>query len=171
MSNSTNEEIYNKLTAPIKTQERVGKGRKMQKYVPHGNVTERINEVFGINWSFEILREYFGNGEVYAVVRIHYPTEDGTMRFKDGAGGIAYEANVGLGNQIKGSVSLALVKAASLLGIDIKDDESTAEQHEEISSLVETLGGKKPSEEKLKALNFQEANKMIEALREKLESK
>jgi len=168
----TDSETYSKLSAPIKTLERPGKGGgNPQKYVPHGNVTDRINEVLGLNWSFEILRESLVNqSEVYAVVRIHYRLEDGTPYFKDGIGGLGYQPAVGLGNQFKGSVSLALVKAASLMGIDIREDESTTEQHEKIRELVLALGGKAPGDERLKVMMFNEANKLIEELDKKVKS-
>ena len=64
---------YIKLKASIPTKTRPGKGGSVQTYVPVENVIERINEVLGLNWSFEILREGFKDGEVWAVVRIHYP--------------------------------------------------------------------------------------------------
>jgi hypothetical protein len=164
----TNSEIFNKLRSPIKTLERPGKGGGTQTYVPHGNVTSRINEVFGLNWNFEIIRECLTGGEVYAVVRIHYPLEDGTMRFKDGVAGLTYQPAVGLGYQLKGSVSLALVKAASLLGIDIREDESTFEQHEKIKELIKLLGGKTPTDERLKSLMYTEAAKLVEELQAKI---
>jgi len=160
----TNTEAFNKLRAPVKTLERPGHGGKTQTYVPHGNVTDRLNEVFQLHWNFEILREGLVSNEVYAVVRIHYPLEDGSMCYKDGVGGKPYEPSVGLGNQLKASVSLALVKAASLLGIDIREDESTLEQHEKIRDLVISLGGKPPTDERLRALMFAEAQKLIEEL-------
>ena len=160
----TNNETFNKLRAPIKTKERPGKGGKVQAYVPIENVVKRINEVFSLDWSFEILREGYNDSETFAVVRIHYPLEDGSTRYKDGVGGVNYEPSVGLGNNLKASVSLALVKAASLLGIDMLEDESTTEQHEQIKALVTLLGGKVPTDERLKALMFTEAAKLVEEL-------
>jgi hypothetical protein len=174
MNELTDEEVYKKLSAPIKTERRKGGFNKDTQefedyeYIKIENIIERLNSTWGINWSFEILKEYIGNEDVYAMVRLHYPLSDGTMRFKDSVGGTSKSTAPGLANQMKKSVSLGLVKAASLLGIDIKDTESNGEQHEEISALVEQLGGQRPSKERLKALNFQEADKMIEALKEKL---
>ena len=164
----TNTELFNKLKAPIKTKERPGKGGSIQSYVPIENVVKRINETFSLNWSFEILREGYNDNETFAVVRIYYPLEDGSIRYKDGIGGVNYEPNVGLGNNLKASVSLALVKAASLIGIDTSEDESTAEQHEKIKELIKILGGKTPTDERLKSLMFAEAAKLVEELQAKV---
>ena len=173
---NNNEEMFKKLKSPIKTKERPGKGGSIQTYVPVENVVERINDVFGLNWNFEILREGYNNSEVYAIVRIHYPLEveknDNIvkeMHFKDGVGGVSYEPAVGLGNNLKASVSLALVKAASLLGIDTSVQMMTEDLAVKIVKLAKSIGIIYSDEQKTKLmeLTLEGGEKILNALQNK----
>jgi len=169
MENINDVENFRKLSAPIEISVRAFDNNK---YIEHSNVTERLNEVFGLNWSFELIKFDYLEGNISTIVRLHYPTENG-MRFKDGAGGAYFESKVGMGNGIKASMSKALVKAASLMGITIKElppEPITEEKFSEIISLAKALGIKYDGaqKEKLAALSLYEAEKIVEALQEKV---
>jgi len=169
--NLDNEAILDALRAPIQTKTRQGQGNQTQTYVPHQAVTKRLNQVFGLNWNLEIVREIITSDQVAVIVRLHYPTADG-MSYKDGVAGKKLMGNYDLGNMLKSSVSLAIVKAASLLGIKVadQDDEATDEQKEIIKKAYKRLGRKTPSEEKLGKLTVGEANITIDDLAEEIES-
>jgi hypothetical protein len=51
-------EIFEKLSAPFDTiKEREGHKGQVYLYVTINDIIQRLNEVFGLNWNFEILRE------------------------------------------------------------------------------------------------------------------
>jgi hypothetical protein len=64
-------EIYEKLSAPFDTiKERQGHGDQVYLYIAVTDIVKRLNDVFGLNWNFEIIREevYYDN-EQFNVTR------------------------------------------------------------------------------------------------------
>jgi hypothetical protein len=165
------EENFKKLKSPIEISIRSFDNNK---YIEHNNVTDRLNEVFGLSWNFEMVDKYIDlqHNEIAVICRLHYPTEDG-MRFKDGAGGSWYEPKIGVGNAEKSSMSKALVKAASLIGITIRDKPITEELFKEIILAAKTLGIKYTTEQKttLAKISQTSADQLLDGLNKKIQNK
>jgi len=176
----SDKETLNKLKEPLPTKKRPIGGGKSVDYVPAEHIIDRFNEVWGFDWTPEILREHFvhvgSTLEIAITLRLHYPTEGG-MKFKDAFAGKKYESGVGLGNALKACESLAIVKAASLMGMDTKqggDEEDiidvgiNAEQLQKIAELMIAKGKSAVQIEKklpqLQALTNSEAIEMIKQL-------
>ena len=164
-------ENFKKLSAPIEISVRQFDNNK---YIENSKVTERLNEVFGLNWNFELISKEvnFSNNEIYVICRLHYPTENG-MKFKDAAGGSWYESKLNVGNGIKSCMSKALVKAASLIGITVKEvppEPISEEQIKMILSLTKQLGivYSKEQKYKLSELTSEMATTLIKSLEEKV---
>jgi hypothetical protein len=149
------ENVLPALQAPLKTATREGRKGQIYEYIPTKYVSDRLNEVWGLDWSFEIVEKIIDKGHVAVHARIHHPTEDG-MKFKDAFGGAKYEDAIGLGDCLKKATSLALKKAASLVCIDLQDPEdavpATDEQKKLIIAALKHLG-KPIDEEQLKMIN------------------
>jgi len=65
-------EIYEKLSAPFESiKEREGHKGQVYLYIPITDIIKRLNDVFGLNWNFEILRE-----------EVHYDNEQYTVTNK-----------------------------------------------------------------------------------------
>lgn len=156
----TNEETIKLLTMYIKPSERPGpKDRTTNeltiiKFIPFEAVLQRFNEVWGLDWQPELMREIVHAGEVSVVLRVHYPTESG-MRYRDAYGGAKIE--VGLGNAFKKSASLALVKIAQSFGIDIPDTDVIAITEQQVREIIKLMKAtnNEPTEE-----HFSEFSKM-----------
>lgn len=157
------------LSMPMTAKVREGSKGSTYTYVDNKDVLRRLNEVYGLRWNFEILRESIHGDQVVVTIRIHYPTEGG-MSFKDGIAGKKVSGGNEIGNMYKAAVSLALVKAASLMGIRLADpeDEVTSEQKELIIHLYEQLGRKPLKVEKMTKLTVELANELIDNLKEAL---
>lgn len=164
-----------RLKAKLPTATRQGRGNQVFEYIPTRYVQDRLTSVFGLQWSLEILHEIIDRGHVAVKVRLHYPTDAG-MKFKDAYGGSQYSEAVGLGDCLKKSASLAMKKAATLIGIDLQDEESTpisTEQMHEIARLIKELG-LQLSEEMAQAIpnmSATEADTLIEGLKGQLAAK
>ena len=177
MKKLTDEEILEHLKSPIETKIREGAKDKAgnptyYSYVPSSAVLDRLNEIWGINWNLEIVREIIQGEHVAVLVRLHYPTSEG-MRYKDSWGGKKLSGGLELGNILKTSTSLALVKACNALGVSIADpdDDITDEQIKMIQSLYAELGKKVPSVEKFKQMTIEIANGIIADLKKDIQSK
>jgi hypothetical protein len=164
-----------KLKVKLPTATRVGRGGKVFEYIPARYVQDRITSVFGLQWNFEILNELIEKGYIAVKIRLHYPTEDG-MKFKDAYGGAKYEESVGLGDGLKKSASLALKKAATLIGVDLQDEDSTpisTEQMTEIAKLLKELNltVSDTMAEAIPNMSAPEAETVIEGLKSQLANK
>jgi len=165
--------VLQKLRKPLPTATRQGRGGQVFEYIPTKFVSDRLNDIWGIDWHLEIMSEIIEKGHVVVKVRIHYPKQDGTYGFKDAYGGAKYEDAVGLGDCLKKSASLALKKAATLLGIDLREEEptpATDEQKQIIATLMKQLGNELTPElaQKLNEMPADEADALIEVLKEQL---
>jgi hypothetical protein len=169
----TDEEVMKKLSVPIPVVEKPGKGGKIERYVPVGKVIERLNEVWGLDWELKIDDYIFRDGEVGALVSITYPTENG-RRTKQAFGGKTYNSAIGFGNLAKASVSLAITKAASLIGIvgNYDDEEETMASPEQIGELISLLKQANakmiPSIEDLKKYTMADIKAFINATKERI---
>jgi hypothetical protein len=107
---------------------REGPGGRTLAYVEHAYVTEKLNQIFGFNWSLEIMEQHIVNNEAIVKVRLMVRTAAGGEIVKEAYGGQVHQPNTELANTIKGACSDGLKKAASLLGIGIDlyrhDDQS-----------------------------------------------
>lgn len=173
----TDKETWDKLTVPIPVEEKPGKKDKngnltVEKYVPIKKVVERLNDVWGLDWNLTIPQFIFQDGEVAVVIGIEYPTENG-RRTKQAIGGKKYYSNMDLGNLGKASASIALVKAASYLGIVGDYDEDEPASEEELAELISLFkqAKMKPPYEELKKLSSADVKNYIIVMKEKLEQK
>lgn len=160
-----------KLRAKLPTATRQGRGNQIFEYIPTRYVQDRLTAVFGLQWSLEILSEIIEKGHVAVKVRLHYPTEAG-MKFKDAYGGSQYSDTVGLGDCLKKSASLGMKKAATLIGIDLQDEDSTpisTEQMQEIVRLIQKVGMEVPAEmaEAIPNMSATEADALIDGLKQR----
>lgn len=76
------ESAYNKLSRPFDTiAEREGAGGKTYRYIPITEIIKRINDVFGLRWGFEILREelHFDQEKLEITRRISKDAVDGEI--------------------------------------------------------------------------------------------
>lgn len=165
--------VLPKLKKLLPTATRQGRGGQVFEYIPTKFVSDRLTDVWGIDWNLEILSEIIEKGHVVVKVRLHYPRQDGTYGFKDAYGGAKYEDVVGLGDCLKKSASLALKKAASLIGIDLREEEptpATDEQKQAIRRMMKDLGNPLSDEleAKLNQMPEAEADALIEVLKGQL---
>lgn len=161
------------LKKPLPTATRQGRGGQVFEYIPTKFVSDRLTDIWGIDWHLEIIKEIIDKGHVVVLVRLHYPLQDGSYGYKDAYGGAKYEDMVGLGDCLKKSASLALKKAASLIGIDLREEEptpATDEQKKEIAGLFKKLGNELSDDlaKKLDEMPTSEADALIEMLKGQL---
>ena len=106
----------------------VSKGGGRYDYVPHSYFTQKLNEIFGHVWSWEIIGHEIIEGEVVVHGRLKVMCKDGIVITKDAFGGSKikrYGDNhktqagkpMSIGNDLKSASSDAKKKAASELGI------------------------------------------------------
>lgn len=106
-------------------------GGKSVNYVKAQEYIVKLNETFGVAWSFEICSHWLVNNNIVMWVRITYPNPDNPdqLFFKDGIAGHPLSGNVG--NAFKSVYSKAFTKAAAqigaglhLWGVDSEEDEA-----------------------------------------------
>lgn len=102
-----------------KIKERKGQGGKMFKYVQAQEYIVRLNDIFGLAWSCEIVNHWFVNNSVVMWVRIHYPNIDypdaaNLREYKDGID--AHPLSADVGNAFKAAYLKAFRKAAAQIG-------------------------------------------------------
>lgn len=146
----TDKEKLEKLNKPMPVSIRDGRAGETYKFVSNANVVKRLNEVFGLSWNDEVIREIIKNNEVSVLVRLSYPLEDGTIGYKEAWGGKVLETKNKDGKVfrileaegLKSAQSLALVKAANKIGIKVLDDDSEISEatKEKILELCKYLG-------------------------------
>lgn len=155
------------LQKPLPTATRPGKGGKEFTYVPVAFVVNRIIDVFGLDWDFEVVKEIVQQSEAVVLVRITYTGEDGKPHQKQAWGGKS-TSGIGLTDALKAATSLALKKAAELLGITVPDEDTPAseEQVQEVKRLMEAreLEWTDALAAKAKAMTYYEIAALIEQL-------
>jgi hypothetical protein len=113
-----------------KIEERRGLGGKTFKYLKPAPVIHRLNKVFGLLWSYEVVEREVLEDWVVAKVRIYVWDDTKTDRqiWREAYGSASLERYsagknqgklVDPGNAFKGAVSDAIKKAASTLGVGL----------------------------------------------------
>jgi len=111
--------ILEKLTAKFEESSLKKKGKFS--YIPEPLVRERLQEVLGFNWSFEITSEtntLFKNNEAVVIrgkLTAYLPS--GRVVVREGYGGALRDNGMSAGDPQKSAASNALKKAAYLLGV------------------------------------------------------
>mgnify|MGYP001593199451 CR=1 FL=1 len=131
------EEIKKALRAPTPKKERrtrAGPGGMRLTYAPWSYVADRLNEVFGPNWSFEsIVEPKMHDGQVIVGVRLVTP-----LGHQDAFGGHKYmpnNPNASYADALQSAMSKALRRAAARWGIALdlyRGDEETRDEDEDV---------------------------------------
>src|SRR3990167_3167523 len=113
---------------------RAGPGGMRLTYAPWSYVADRLNEVFGPNWSFESTVEpKMQNGEVIVGIRLMTP-----LGHQDAFGGHKYQPsnpNASYADALQSAMSKALRRAAARWGIALdlyRGDEETRDEDEDV---------------------------------------
>ena len=134
-----------------------GVERKPQDYVPGWWFVEQLNSLFGHFWDFEIIREYIGEFQIWALGKLTVKSPDNSVsvtKYAYGGSRIKSKENpaIDIGDDLKSAATDSLKKAATLLGIasDIYGKreilESTAPRNSQLDTLYkqgEKLGWNK----------------------------
>jgi len=118
---------------------RKGRGGKQFDYVKGHYVTKLLNELFGLNWDFEILGEtVIGDPPRHIVAKcrlvVRFPSGMAVVKTQFGGAEIKLltsgEGEVDVGNDFKAAATDGLKKCASMLGIcsDIFSDEESKKE-------------------------------------------
>jgi hypothetical protein len=122
-------------------------------YVSHSYITQKLNQVLGLHWSFEIASHEIVDhhdqnlpSEVVVLgrLRIVINNTTSTVITKEQFGSQAIKSDMSIGDTFKSAASDALRKCASLLGIalDLYDAPRTeSESLENLQSMVEQVTG------------------------------
>ena len=121
-------EVETTLRKPVPIEYRPGAGGKTFPYIPINAVRDRLNDAFGLGWAFTIQREYINENEVAVVARLSYRVDENWYH-KDGFGGKLLKG-LTLGDALKAASSIALKKAAELIGVAVPDPEDAASQEQ-----------------------------------------
>jgi len=131
------EDIKRELRKPTPKKERrtrAGPGGMRLTYAPWSYVADRLNEVFGPNWSFEsIVEPKMHDGQVIVGVRLITP-----LGHQDAYGGHKYLANnpnASYADALQSAMSKALRRAAARWGIALdlyRGDEETRDEDEDV---------------------------------------
>ena len=196
------QEVMEQLSEPfpedlIKT--RIGRGKIYLSYVEGHNYIKRLNEIFGLNWSFRILEQKIFENEVVVLGELTVNNNIVRQSYgnKDIAVGRSNGLPVSIGDDLKAAQTDALKKACSTLGIGLhlygdkkgKDDnfekefsgqEMTDRQKNAIVAMSRSLniigedkineGLKKKYGKMLNQLSKKEASEIIGNLKKKCES-
>ena len=108
-------------------------------YVRHAAITRRLIEVFGINWSTEVMESYLDSSG--AVVRLRL-TCSGVAR--EQWGGADAASKMAPDELLKSATSKALVKAASLFGVGLHLWEQRSTRDDRAPQDIPPGGGRKP---------------------------
>ena len=89
-------------------------------YLETHTVTERLNQVFGGRWSFEIVKHEIGKSQLWVLGRL---SAGGGTKEQFGSSEIKRKRETGevidIGNDLKAAASDALKKCASLMGVGL----------------------------------------------------
>jgi hypothetical protein len=97
-------------------------------YVTWKNVVDRMNDVFGINWSSELVQHIDTDKGIVVRVRVLVTDPDtGKVQFQEGYGGDMNDAGSEVGNAFKSAYSKALKDACKKWGVALylEDDSPT----------------------------------------------
>jgi len=117
--------VLTQATPPELVHQRKGRGGQIFDFLPHEEVTRILNNAFGHAWTTEV--KQFGiieGAETWVLLRLTIRTEHGDI-YKEQFGQQDYLKNkqgeivMSTGDCLKGAVSDALTKCASLLGIGL----------------------------------------------------
>lgn len=130
-----NSDILNKLYEPFdEIQTKPGSGK--YKYVKSRDIIDRINKVFGGNWSSEVVTSEVIEDNVLVCVRV-YVKDNGHMFYHDGYGSsqiarFSYGDNQGkvinIGNNYNAAKSLAIKDACKKFGIALYIEDGSDEE-------------------------------------------
>lgn len=177
-NDSNDSHILQRLQEPFETKERIGKGNQSIPYVTIADIQRRLNDVFGLSWSFEIISEVALTECVYVRGRLHFANSKGERQFREQFGakqvifkGGARESNIG--DAFKSAASDCLKKCAQSLGMALDLSEPSPvvilsdAQKTEIVSLIQGRGTQLSDAmmEQLSMLAADEAQKLIESLK------
>ena len=98
-------------------------------------IIERLNEVFGYSWNFEVKEvRHVENWGALATVRITVKDDEGNVIVKEQAGGCQFikdGAKINAGDTFSGAITAALSKTASLFGVGLDAYKGKLEADEE----------------------------------------
>lgn len=124
-------------------------GGMMAQYVEGSSVIKRLNECFGTNWSFEVVKEKIGETQIIVLGRLSVMI-DGEHVMKEQWGGSAiakFKSSgeiINLGNDIKAATTDSLKKCATLFGVALH----LYEQDEVLNTFDQILNGSTEPEKK-----------------------
>lgn len=170
--NSPDAKKLQELGKDIKISVREGRKGETYQYISSNNVVKRLNQVFGLGWRDESMKEVIQKDEVAVLVRISYPLEDGTISYKEAWGGkvlVSGTFRITTAEGLKSAHSLAITKAAQKLGIKVLDeeDEITDETMEDILLLAKKVG-MKFDESQFETMNEKQGRAIVKHLESKL---
>jgi len=120
----TDREVFEGLTAKFPetdVRQRSGGGRKTFKYLPEPVVRNRLNEVLGLNWNWEVISEneseFKGKSCIVVCGKLSIFLPSGKEVIRTGHGGSLLDNGNAAGDAYKAASSNALKKAAYLMGI------------------------------------------------------
>jgi hypothetical protein len=126
MSASIKDAMYSPL-GEIKS--RPGRGGTYD-YVSWKNVADRMNEVFGINWTSEVVSEHVSEKEVVVRVRVSVYNKDGAAFSQEGYGGALNDERSEAGNPFKSAYSKAFKDACKKWGVGLYLEEDGVQEEQ-----------------------------------------
>ena len=137
--------ILEKLSRPLEILDKPAKGGGKDRYVPHQAVSRLLNEVYGLHWEIEPIREIITDTDVAVLIKIWYYTGNGERKSRSQWGGSKVYSTDELGQKLMGATSKAIRKVATLLGVagsieDMEDHPITEDQFQKIAELLRAAG-------------------------------
>ena len=112
------EEILKRKFREDQIKQRPGSYKKLLDYLETHSVIERLNEAFGLKWSWEVVKSEILEGQVYCHGKLSAKI-DGEMIVKEAFGGKEISKGNNMGDELKAAASDALKKAATMLGVGL----------------------------------------------------
>lgn len=118
-------DLRQEIQKPTPTSEikhRQGRGGMTVRYVTHGYIVNRLNELFGHLWDYNILEQQVGEGQVWVKGQLKVWLSPNFAITKTAYGGSEIKRTadgkiIDVGDDLKAGSADALKKCASLLGI------------------------------------------------------
>lgn len=119
--------IKDKLYASFSdVKSRRGRGG-VYEYITWKDVANRMNEVFGVHWSSEVMyQDIVGNNVVVRVRVMITDPDNGKVQYQEGFGGAQNDQSAEAGNPFKAAYSKALKDACKKWGVALYIDEDEA---------------------------------------------
>ena len=114
--------VKEKLYAPLATHSRRGRGGNYD-YVKAQDVYDRMNDVFGADWSSEVIRAKEVGNNIIVHARVTIMNDNRCSAYQDGFGGAINDAGSEAGNAYKSAFSKAIKDACKKWGIGLFLDE------------------------------------------------